>query len=224
MCCKPQIMQPHVQILEACGSSSRQLDALLDAASLLESVQKGLADYLETKRLAFASFFFLSNDELLQILSQAKVATAVQPHLRKCFEAVERLQFGEDLEIGAMQSREGEVMPLAEPMFPEVRRQHRLCTYHIILHMQDDAVTARVVGLLCFVPLRGVLVCRPRSQCSPRCALFLLAVSCLRSVLGLPELVAWACAERCAVGCCGIGLHCTRGGHARFACECIPWH
>ncbi|GLI62391.1 hypothetical protein VaNZ11_005010 [Volvox africanus] len=105
-------------VLKVC-SSQKLLDSFIEANKLLESVQKGLAEYLETKRLAFARFFFLSNDELLQILSQTKNPLAVQPHLRKCFEAIESLDFGPGGEISAMNSREKEKVPFDKTMMPQ---------------------------------------------------------------------------------------------------------
>lgn len=61
---------------------------------LLDKITKCLEAYLEVKRVAFPRFYFLSNDELLEILAQTRNPHAVQPHLRKCFDAIAKLEFG----------------------------------------------------------------------------------------------------------------------------------
>lgn len=105
-------------VLEAC-SSQKMLDNFVEGNKMLESVQKGLSAYLESKRAVFSRFFFLSNDELLQILSQTKNPLAVQPHLKKCFEAIASIKFQPDLEITHMISAEKEEVKFDQSMYPK---------------------------------------------------------------------------------------------------------
>ena len=63
---------------------------------------------LEKKREGFQRFFFLSNDELLEILSTAKSIHSLLPHLRKCFENINKLAFDESDSVSHMVSAEGE--------------------------------------------------------------------------------------------------------------------
>ncbi|XP_072930463.1 dynein axonemal heavy chain 6 isoform X2 [Epargyreus clarus] len=73
---------------------------------MLDQIMKCLEAYLETKRVAFPRFFFLSNDELLEILAQTRNPHAVQPHLRKCFDAIAKLEFGVKLPESEMEITE----------------------------------------------------------------------------------------------------------------------
>jgi len=85
----------------------------------LNNIQKALEHYLELKRVNFPRFYFLSNDELLEILAKAQDLQAIQKHMKKCFDNIYKLDVGEDPKssvIYAMVSAEGEKVEFNKPV------------------------------------------------------------------------------------------------------------
>ena len=81
----------------------------------LERIQKSLDQYLETKRMAFPRFYFVSDDDLLEILGQSRDPMAVQRHVYKNFEGFAKMdvippgkQMNRNFECFGMVSPEGE--------------------------------------------------------------------------------------------------------------------
>ena len=116
-----------LDVMAACSDSDKPLasdnDKLLarfrEGVLFLDQVQKGLNQYLETKRDVFPRFYFLSNDDLLTILSESKDVLKLNPHLKKVFEAVDHATFTDDLLITHIVSPEKEVVELSRELDPK---------------------------------------------------------------------------------------------------------
>ncbi|QDZ22651.1 heavy chain of dynein [Chloropicon primus] len=63
--------------------------------SQLDICQRALSDFLEDKRNIFPRFFFLGDDDLLELLGQASDPEVLQAHLKKLFGGVHGVKFGE---------------------------------------------------------------------------------------------------------------------------------
>ena len=82
--------------------------------------EKALADYLETKRLAFPRFYFISSTDLLDILSKGTQPLQVMRHLAKLFDSMAKLKFREEdgeptKDATGMYSKDGEYVDMMEP-------------------------------------------------------------------------------------------------------------
>ena len=108
--------------VDAAGVDGR-LEALEAMLADLELCEKSLADYLETKRLAFPRFYFVAPADLLDILSKGSSPWLLQKHFSKNFDSIQTIEFTAVAEgqppsktaLG-MHSPQGEYVEFAEPL------------------------------------------------------------------------------------------------------------
>ncbi|KAG1841306.1 dynein heavy chain and region D6 of dynein motor-domain-containing protein [Suillus subalutaceus] len=94
-------------------------------ADLLNKIQKALGEYLERERSSFPRFYFVGDEDLLEIIGNSKDIVRIMKHLKKMFAGISTIKLDEDLtQIQGMASREGEEVKFSEPVllkdFPKI--------------------------------------------------------------------------------------------------------
>ncbi|KAK3929891.1 Cytoplasmic dynein 2 heavy chain 1 [Frankliniella fusca] len=87
----------------------------------LNRCQKSLNEYLEEKRSSFPRFYFVGDEDLLEILGQSRKQHVIQAHLKKLFAGINSVVFdgtgdNDALCIIGMKSLDGEMVPLSNPV------------------------------------------------------------------------------------------------------------
>jgi dynein heavy chain 1, cytosolic len=81
-------------------------------AELLSKIQKALGEYLERERISFPRFYFVGDEDLLEIIGNSNDTTRVAKHFKKMFAGLSGLIVNEDATIVGITSREGEQVNL----------------------------------------------------------------------------------------------------------------
>ncbi|KAH6718072.1 cytoplasmic dynein-like protein 1 heavy chain 1 [Leptodontidium sp. MPI-SDFR-AT-0119] len=81
-------------------------------AELLNKIQKALGEYLERERVSFPRFYFVGDEDLLEIIGNSNDTLRIAKHFKKMFAGLSGLIMDEDHLISGFTSKEGEEVRL----------------------------------------------------------------------------------------------------------------
>ena len=86
-------------------------------ADLLSKIQKALGEYLERERSSFPRFYFVGDEDLLEIIGNSKNVPRLQKHFKKMFAGVYSILLAEENTIvTGIASKEGEEVAFKNPV------------------------------------------------------------------------------------------------------------
>lgn len=86
-------------------------------ADLLSKIQKALGEYLERERSSFPRFYFVGDEDLLEIIGNSKDILRIQKHFKKMFAGIATIVLDEEqTTILGMVSKEGEQVLFRTPI------------------------------------------------------------------------------------------------------------
>ncbi|TVY46530.1 Dynein heavy chain, cytoplasmic [Lachnellula occidentalis] len=81
-------------------------------AELLNKIQKALGEYLERERVSFPRFYFVGDEDLLEIIGNSNDTLRIAKHFKKMFAGLSGLIMDEEHIISGFTSKEGEEVRL----------------------------------------------------------------------------------------------------------------
>ena len=105
--------QANLNVVDTCNQPDilKFMEMLIRELTIIE---KSLNEYLETKRHAFPRFYFVSSNDLLDILSKGRHPKDIEQHFSKVFDNLVKVEWVNDNTVSAMISKEGEKVDFLE--------------------------------------------------------------------------------------------------------------
>jgi dynein heavy chain 1 len=122
----------------------RSLERLAD---LLGKIQKALGEYLERERTSFPRFYFVGDEDLLEIIGNSKNVSRLQKHFKKMFAGVASILLNEDNTIiTGIASREGEEVifkyPVSTITYPKINEWLTLVEKEMRVTLASSLISA----------------------------------------------------------------------------------